>query len=108
MEHWTELQRDQLVELVATVGRSGEAEPSPRWDLRDGVFVRRGGDVVTFVYDDEPVPGGEVGDIVGAGQALQGRDVDCAFGLGAPAAALSGLDAEQIKPLGPKSRSTLA
>src|SRR3712207_9435983 len=52
--------------------------------------------VVALVDDDHPVAGGQLGDIVGARERLQGGDVDNAGGLTAAAAALVGPDAQQL------------
>jgi hypothetical protein len=91
-----ELQGDQVVQLVPSVGRGGEPEPAAGGDLLDGVLERGGGNVVALVDDDEPVPGGQGSDVVAAGQGLQHGDVDDAAGLGPAAAELAGLDAEQV------------
>ena len=71
-----ELQRDEVVELVAAVGGGGQAEPAAGGDLADGVLEGGGRDVVALVDDDQPVAGGQLRDVVGAGQGLQGGDVD--------------------------------
>src|SRR5260370_39476208 len=44
-----DLEGDQVVELVAPVGGSGQPEPAPGRDLLDGVLERRSRDVVAFV-----------------------------------------------------------
>src|SRR3712207_9018833 len=51
--------------------------------------------VVALVDDDHPVAGGQLGDVFGARERLQGGDVDNAGGLTAAAAALAGPDAQQ-------------
>ena len=95
-----ELQRDQVIELVTAVRGGGQAEPAPGWDLLDGVLERRCRDVVAFVGDDQPVPGGELCDVVAAGQGLQGDDVDDPGDLRPAAAELPGLDAEELADAG--------
>ena len=57
--------------------------------------------MVALVCDDQPVPGGETGDVVAAGQGLQGDDVDGAAQLRPAAAELAGLDAEEFGDPGP-------
>jgi hypothetical protein len=52
--------------------------------------------VVTLVHDDQPISSGERGEVVAAGEGLQGGNVDDAGGLGASTAALPGFDAEQV------------
>jgi hypothetical protein len=79
-----DLHGDEVVELVAPVGGGGQAEPPPRSYLPDGVLERGGGDVVALVGDDQPVPGGQLRDVVAAGQCLQRDHVD-----GAPERAFS-------------------
>jgi len=59
-----ELQADQVVELVASVGGGGQTEPAAGRDLADGVLERRGGYVVAFIDHDQPVPGGEFRKVV--------------------------------------------
>src|SRR5262245_17515738 len=86
---------DEVVELVAPVRGGGQAEPAPCRDLPDGVLEGCGWYVVALVRDDQPVAGGEVGDVVAAGQGLQSDDVDGAAQLGAAAAELPGSDAEE-------------
>ena len=89
-----ELQRDQVVELVAAVWSSGQPEPSARRDLLDGVFERRSWDVVALVHNHQSVAAGELLDVLRAGQGLQHRDVYYAAGLPATATELPGLDAQ--------------
>ena len=60
-----------------------------------------GRDVVALVRDDQPVPGGELGDVVAAGQGLQCDDVDGAVQLRPAAAELTRLDAEELTDPGP-------
>jgi hypothetical protein len=52
--------------------------------------------VVALIGDDQPVPGGQLGDVVAAGQGLQGDHVDRSSELGTAAAELPGLDAEEL------------
>jgi hypothetical protein len=54
-----ELECDQVVEFVPAVGRGGQSESAARWDLFDGVFERRCGDVVAFIRNHQPVTAGE-------------------------------------------------
>jgi hypothetical protein len=96
-----DLHGDEVVELVAPVGGGGQAEPPPRSYLPDGVLERGGGDVVALVGDDQPVPGGQLRDVVAAGQCLQRDHVDGAPELGPAAAELPGLDAEELSDPGP-------
>ena len=96
-----DLHADQVIELVAPVGGGGQPEPSPRRDLPDRVLERGGRDVVALVRDDQAVPGGELGDVVAAGQGLQGDDVDGAAQPCPAAAELPGLDAEELADPGP-------
>jgi hypothetical protein len=91
-----ELQADKVVELVASVGGGGQAEPTAGRDLADGVLEGRSGNVVAFIDHDQPVSVGESGKVVASRQCLQGRDVQDTGGLGTPAAALAGPHAEQI------------
>ncbi len=100
MPGWAELQADQVVELIATFRGGGEAQPAAGRDLLDRVLERRGGHAVAHVHDDQPVSVGKRGEVVAPGEGLQGGDVDDAGGLGASAAALSGLDAEQVVDAG--------
>jgi hypothetical protein len=48
---WANLQGDQVVKLVASVGGGRQAEPAPGRDLLDRVLERRRRDVVAFVGD---------------------------------------------------------
>jgi hypothetical protein len=96
-----DLHADQVVELVAPVGGGGQPEPPPGGDLPDGVLERGGRDVVAFIGHDQPVPGGQLRDVVAAGQGLEGNDVDGAAELGPAAAELPGLDAEELSDPGP-------
>ncbi len=95
-----DVQADEVVELVASVGGGGKAEPAAGGDLFDGVGERGGRDVVAFVGDDEAVAGGEVGDVGAAGEGLQGEDVDGAAEFRAAAAELAGGDAEEFGDAG--------
>jgi hypothetical protein len=74
----------------------GQPEPAPGWDLLDGMLERRCWDVVAFVRDHQPVPGGEGWDVFAAGQGLQGDDVDDSFDLRAASAELPCLDPEIV------------
>src|SRR5215471_9231724 len=56
---------------------------------------------MAFVGDDKAVPGGELRDVVAAGQGLQGDDIDGATQLGPAAAELPGFDAEDLGDPGP-------
>ena len=56
--------------------------------------------MVALVGDDQAVPGGELGDVVAAGQDLQGDHVDVPRSLPA-AAELPGLDTEELGDPGP-------
>ena len=64
--------------------------------------------MMALVRDDQPVPGGESGDVVAAGQGLQGNDVDGAAELSPAAAELPGFDAEELgDPGSPLVRESL-
>ena len=65
---------DQVIELVPAVRSGRQAQPAPGGDLPDGVLERGGWDVVALVGDDQPVPGGQLRDVVAACQGLQGDD----------------------------------
>src|SRR6185312_15605544 len=95
------LHGDQAVELVAPVWRGGEPEPAARWDLLDRVVECGSRNVVAFVGDDQPVTGGQRGDVVLAGERLQGDDVDNPAELRAAAAKLPGLHAEELTDAAP-------
>jgi hypothetical protein len=69
--------------------------------LTDGIREGGGWHVVALVGDDQPVPGGESGDVVAAGQGLQCDEVDGAAQLRPAAAELPGLDAEELADPGP-------
>ena len=64
------------LEAVAPVGGGGQAEPPRRRDLAHGTFKHGGWDVVALVDDDEPVAGGEGGEVVSFGEALRHGQVD--------------------------------
>lgn len=89
MSYRSQLQSDQVVELVAPVGGRGEPEPAAGRDLFDGVCEPGRGNVVAFVDDDEAVIGGENGDVVAAGEGLQHRHVYGAADLRATATELA-------------------
>jgi hypothetical protein len=59
-----QLQRDQIIELVAPVRSRGQPEPPPGRDLADGVLERHRREVMTLVYHDEAVSGGQGRQIV--------------------------------------------
>jgi hypothetical protein len=71
-----DLHGDEVVELVAAVGGGGQAKPPACADLPDGVLGRGGRDMVALIGDDQPVPGGQPGDVVAAGQRLRGNNID--------------------------------
>ena len=75
--------------------------PAPDRDLLDGVLEGGSWHVVALVGDDQAVSGGEISDIVTAGQGLQGDHVDGAAQLRPAAAKLPGLDAEELGDPGP-------
>jgi hypothetical protein len=52
--------------------------------------------MVALIGDDQPVPGGQLRDVVAAGQGLQGDDVDSSAELGPAAAELSCFHAEKL------------
>jgi hypothetical protein len=70
------VQADEVVEFVAPVGGGGQAQPAAGGDLFDGVGEGGRRHVVAFVGDDEAVASGELGDVLTAGEGLQGDDVD--------------------------------
>ena len=90
------LHGDQVVELVAPVWGGGKPEPAACRDLLDRVLECGSRNVVTFIGDDQPVTGGQRGDVVLAGEGLQGEDVDSPAELRAAAAKLPGLHAEEL------------
>ena len=90
------MQADEVVELVTSVGGGGEPEPAAGGDLGDGGREGRGGDVVALVDDDQAVAGGEVRDVLCAGEGLQGGDIDDPGGLAASAAPLAGVDPKEF------------
>ena len=92
----TELQGDEVVELVPPIGGGGQPDPPTGRDLPDRMLERGGWHMVAFVDHHQAVPGGERADIAVAGQTLEGRDVDGPSCLGASAAPLAGLDPEQL------------
>jgi hypothetical protein len=67
---------DEVVEFVPPVRGGGEAQPAPCGDLPDGILEGSGWHMMALVRDDQPVPGGEAGDVVTTGQGLQGDDID--------------------------------
>jgi len=91
-----DLHGDQVVELVAPVRRGGQPEPAARRDLLDRVLERGSRNVVAFIGDDQPVAGGQRGDVVLASEGLQGDDVDSPAELRAAAAKLPCLHAEEL------------
>ena len=97
----SDLHSDQVIELVAAVRGGGQPEPAPCRDLLDRMLERSGRDVMAFVGDDQAVPGGQLRDVVAAGQGLQGDDIDRAAQLGPAAAELPGFDAEELSDPGP-------
>ena len=60
-------------------------------DLAHGTFEGDCGDVVAFVDDDEPVAGGEFGEVGAPGEALDHRDVHDVAGAVTAAADLADL-----------------
>lgn len=101
MPDWAYLHGDEVIELVAPVRGSGQAEPAQYRDLLDRILKGGRWYVVALVCDDQPIPGGETGDVVAAGQGLQGDHVDSAARLRPAAAELPGLDAEELGDPGP-------
>jgi hypothetical protein len=92
----TDLPGDQIVELVAPVGRGCQPEPATGRDLPDGVGERRRWDMVAFVGDHQAIPGGQLGNVSAPGQGLQRGDVDPAAEPGPSAAELTGFHAEEV------------
>ena len=83
-------------ELVAlTPLLAGSATPAPLPGRGRGEVC---GVVVAFVNDDQAVLGGEVSDVVAAGQSLQRRYVSGAVPLDPPASKLAGFDTEEADP----------
>ena len=91
-----QLQRDQIVELVATVRGCGQPEPPPGGNLAHGVLERRGGEVMALVDHDEAVSSGQLRQIIAPRQGLQRHHVDRAAQLRAAAAQLARGDAEVL------------
>jgi hypothetical protein len=56
---------------------------------------------VALIGDDQPVPGGQLSDVVAAGQRLQGDHVDGPAQLRLAAAESPRLDAEELSDPGP-------
>ena len=92
----TDLQRDQVVKLVAPVRGGRQAEPAPGRDLLDGVLERCRRDMVAFIRDHQPIPGSELGDVIPPRQGLESDDVDDPADLGTAAAELAGCHVEMI------------
>jgi len=57
--------------------------------------------VVALVGHDQPVPGGQLSDVVAAGQGLQGDDGDSSAQLGPAAAELPCFHGEELADPGP-------
>ena len=91
-----QLQRDQIVEFVATVRGGGQPEPPPGGDLPHGVLERRGRDVMALVDHDEAVPSGQLRQIVAPRQGLQRHHVNRAAQLRPAATQLARGDAEVL------------
>src|SRR4051794_6694378 len=91
-----QLEGDEVVELVASVRGRGQTEPAASRDLLYGVLEGGGGHVVALVDNHQAVVAGPVGDVVVPRKGLQSGDVDDTGGLGASAAALTGLHAEEF------------
>ena len=87
----TDLHGDEVVELVAPVRGGGQAKPAPDRDLLDGVLEGGRWHVVALSGDDQAVSGGEISDIVPAGQGLQCDHVDGAAQFGPACAELPAL-----------------
>lgn len=65
-----ELQGNEVVKLVASVGSGGKTEPAAGRDLADGVLERRGGNVVALIDHDQSVSGGEFWEVLASRQRL--------------------------------------
>ena len=91
-----ELQRDQIVEFVATVRGCGQPEPPPCGNLAHGVLERRSREVMALVDHDEAVPGGQLRQIIAPRQRLQRHHVDRAAQLRAATTQLTRGDAEVL------------
>ena len=76
---------------------AGPATPAPLPGRGRGEVC---GVVVAFVNDDQAVLGGEVSDVVAAGQSLQRRYASGAVPLDPPASELAGFDTEEADPGG--------
>ena len=94
--HRPELQGDQIVQLVASVGSCRQTQPPPRGDLAYGVLERRRWNVVAFIDDHQPVGRGQLGQIVSPRQGLQHRHIDRAPHLGSTSAELTDGHAEVL------------
>ena len=95
--HGTAVHGHQRLEAVAPVGGGGEPDPTAHRDLADCLFEGDGGDVVALIHDHQPVAGGELCDVVPAGEALDSSDVDDAPGPGASTAELADLLRGQVE-----------
>ncbi len=71
MADGADLDGDEIVEPVAPVEGGGQPEPAAHRDLPDRVLECRRGDVVALVGHDQPVAGGQGGDVVTARQRAE-------------------------------------
>jgi hypothetical protein len=77
----SQLQRHQVLELVAPVRGCGKTDPAASWDLLDGVLIALRWLVVAFVDDHQAIVVRHLGDVVSAGERLEHHDVDRPAGL---------------------------
>ena len=90
-----ELERDQVVESVASVRRGGEPQPPAGRDRAGGRLECGRRDVVALVDDDLAVTAERLSEVVAPGQRLKSGDIDDPGELAPSSAELPGLDAEQ-------------
>ena len=72
--------RDEFLETVPTIRRCGQSQPVAYGDLSNNTLEGDRWDVMTFVDDDQPVPGGELSEIFPAGETLCHGNIDDPLG----------------------------
>jgi hypothetical protein len=89
-----ELVVDEIFESVPSLRRGGQPEPMLRGYPVQHIGERRGGNMVTFVDNNEPVPGGDLIDVRPPCQRRQQRNVNDPGRFRPAATHLSALDTE--------------
>ena len=87
---------DQVFESVAALRCRGQSEPVARRYPVENAEECTGGDVVTFVDDDESVAGGDVLDVFATGKCRQQCDVEDAGDLRPSTADLAALEPQVL------------